>query len=436
MPFSKLFSLILAIGIIPVLIGSLIGIELYVFLLYNLIAVLLLIIDYVITPGSKQFEVERICDEKLSMGTENEIVINIRNNSDYNVNIEAVDEVPEYMELKKRIVKIKVLPHFENSGSYVVLPQKRGEYTFGKVHIRYHGVLRLCSKKGIYDITKSYKVYPNLKDLSRYGLAAIKKSQLIQGIKKHKSYGTGTEFESLKEYDEGDDYRKINWLASARLKKLIVNTYEPEKNQQVMIMLDSSRVMNSEINYIKKLDYSINAAFLLADVVIKKGDNVGVMVFDSQVKRYIKPGKGLGHFQLLADNLYNVEENFVSADYEGALTYLTKNQSRRCLICIFTELFSVDEAVSLASALKNIAKNHVPLLVTIKDMRLYDMAGSEVKSTEDIFTKAASMKLIEEREKIQRVFIDSGIAVLDVPPDKLSIEVVNKYLTMKSMMQI
>ena len=100
MPFSKLFSLILAIGIIPVLIGSLIGIELYVFLLYNLIAVLLLIIDYVITPGSKQFEIERICDEKLSMGTENEIVINIRNNSDYNVNIEAVDEVPEYMELK------------------------------------------------------------------------------------------------------------------------------------------------------------------------------------------------------------------------------------------------------------------------------------------------------------------------------------------------
>ena len=240
------------------------------------------------------------------------------------------------------------------------MPQKRGEYTFGKIHIRYNGVLRLCSKKGVYDITKSYKVYPNIKDLSRYGLAAIKKSQLIQGIKKFKAYGTGTEFESLKEYAEGDDYRKINWLASARSNKLIVNTYEPEKNQQVMIMLDSSRVMNSEINYIKKLDYSINAAFLLADVVIKKGDNVGVMVFDSQVKRYIKPGKGLGHFQLLAENLYNVEENFVSADYKGALTYLNQNQNRRCLICIFTELFSVDEALTLSSALKNIAVSCSP----------------------------------------------------------------------------
>lgn len=436
MPFSKLFSLIVAIGIVPVLIGSLVGIELYVFLLYNLIVILLLVVDYRITPGSKAFEVERICDEKLSMGTENEIIINIRNNSDYNVNIEAVDEVPEYMELKKRIVKIKVSPHFENSTSYVVVPQKRGEYTFGKIHIRYNGVLRLCSKKGVYDITKSYKVYPNIKDLSRYGLAAIKKSQLIQGIKKFKAYGTGTEFESLKEYAEGDDYRKINWLASARSNKLIVNTYEPEKNQQVMIMLDSSRVMNSEINYIKKLDYSINAAFLLADVVIKKGDNVGVMVFDSQVKRYIKPGKGLGHFQLLAENLYNVEENFVSADYKGALTYLNQNQNRRCLICIFTELFSVDEAVSLSAALKNIAKHHVPLLITIKDMRLYEMAQSGVENTGDVYLKAASMKLIEEREKIQRVFIESGIAVLDVPPDRLSIEVVNKYLTMKSMMQI
>jgi uncharacterized protein (DUF58 family) len=96
----------------------------------------------------------------------------------------------------------------------------------------------------------------------------------------------------------------------------------------------------------------------------------------------------------------------------------------------------VDEALTLSSALKNIAKYHVPLLITIKDMRLYEMAQSGVENTDDIYQKAASMKLIEEREKIQRVFIESGIAVLDVPPDRLSVEVVNKYLTMKSMMQI
>ncbi len=436
MPFSKMFTVLVIVGTIPILIGSLLGIEFYIFILYNLLLIVLLIIDFRITPGHKDFEVERICHDKLSMGTGNDIIISIRNNSNYYVDIEAVDEIPPFMRIKDGIMKIRAVPHYETEGKYVVIPEKRGEYNFGKIHLKYTGVLRLCQKKAKYNLGQKYKVYPNLKDLSNYGIAALKKNQMIQGIKKVKSYGMGTEFESLKEYNEGDDYRKINWLATARTNKLIINTYEPEKNQQIMVMIDSSRVMNSEINYIKKLDYSINASFLLADVAIKKGDNVGVMVFDSSVKRYIKPGKGVGQFQLIAENLYNVEENFVSADYRNALTYLNNYQKRRSLLCIFTELFNADEALQLASALKNIAKNHVPLVITIKDMRLYQISECTIRESKDIYLKTSAIKLIKEREKIQKIFNQSGIAVVDVPPDKLSIEVVNKYLTMKSMMQI
>ncbi|WP_010249900.1 DUF58 domain-containing protein [Acetivibrio cellulolyticus] len=436
MPFSMRFVGLLTLGIIPVIIASFVGLEFYAFLAYNIIMFSLLIIDFRATPGKKLLEVERICYEKLSMGVENEIGINIRNNSGYSLEIEALDEVPAYMKTKNAVVSVRVSPHYEVCGKYYVIPEKRGEFTFGKIHIRYSGIMGLCMKNGSFDLENNYKVYPNLKDLSKYGLAAIKKSQLIHGIKKNKSFGTGTEFESLREYSEGDDYRKINWMATARSNKFIVNTYEHEKNQQVMIMLDSSRVMNSEINYIKKLDYSINAAFLLADVAIKKGDNAGVMVFDSTVKRFIKPGKGTGQFQLIAENLYNVEENFVSADYMGALTYLNQNHKRRSLLCIFTELFNADEAFQLATALKSLAKHHLPLVVTIKDMRLYDYAEGDVDDTKGFFTKVASMKMIREREKIQKIFNDSSIAVVDVPPDKLSIEVVNKYLNMKSMMQI
>ncbi|TYQ18310.1 UNVERIFIED_CONTAM: uncharacterized protein (DUF58 family) [Acetivibrio alkalicellulosi] len=436
MHFSRLFSLLILAGVVPIFIGAITGLHFYIFIIYNVFLITLLIIDHVITPKKKDFEVERICDEKLSMGAENEISINIRNNSNYKIDIEALDEIPQYIEFEKKVVKIKVHPHYDAEGKYIVIPQKRGEFLFGSIHIRYNGVLKLCSKKYKYDAIKKYKVYPNLKDLTKYGLAAIKKSQLMQGIKKIKSYGLGTEFESLREYNTGDDYRKINWLATARANKFIINTYEPEKNQQIMIMLDSSRVMNSEIKYIKKLDYSINAAFLLADVAIKKGDNVGVLVFDSSVKRYVKPGKGMGQFQLLAENLYNVEENFVSADYNGALRYLNQNQKRRSLLCIFTELFNTSEAFELSSALKNIAKHHIPIVITIKDMRLYEWEQSEVKTTNDIFLKAAAIKMVKEREQIMKVFHDSGIGVIDVPPDKLSIEVVNKYLQMKSMMQI
>ncbi len=436
MPFSNRFAVLFALGIIPVIIASFVGLEFYAFLMYNIIMFSLLVIDFRMTPGKKFLEVERVCYEKLSIGTENEIGINIRNNSEYFLKIEALDEVPVYMKTQDSVVAISVEPHYEAAGKYIVVPEKRGEFTFGKIHLKYKGVMGLCVKTGSFDLDKKYKVYPNLKDLSKYGLAAIKKSQLIHGIKKNKSYGIGTEFESLREYTEGDDYRKINWLATARSNKFIVNTYEHEKNQQIMIMLDSSRVMNSEINYIKKLDYCINAAFLLADTAIKKGDNAGVMVFDSTVKRFIKPGKGTGQFHLIAENLYNVEENFVSADYMGALNYLNQNHKRRSLLCIFTELFNADEALQLATALRTLAKHHLPLVITIKDMRLYEYAEGSIEDTKEFFTKVAAMKIIKEREKIQKIFNDFSIAVVDVPPDKLSVEVVNKYLHLKSTMQL
>lgn len=436
MPFSSRFAVLFALGIIPVILASIVGLEFYAFLMYNIIMISLLVIDFRLTPGKKLLEVERVCYEKLSMGTENEIGISIRNNSEYLLNIEAIDEVPPYMKNEEGVVAISVAPHYEATGKYIVVPEKRGEYTFGKIHLRYRGVMGLCVKTGVYNLEKKYKVYPNLRDLSKYGLAAIKKSQLIHGVKKNKSYGIGTEFESLREYTEGDDYRKINWLATARSNKLIVNTYEHEKNQQIMIMLDSSRVMNSEINYIKKLDYCINAAFLLADVALKKGDNAGVMVFDSTVKRFIKPGKGTGQFHLIAENLYNVEENFVSADYMGALNYLNQNHKRRSLLCIFTELFNADEAMQLATALKSLARHHLPLVITIKDMRLYEYADGTIKDSKEFFTKVAAMKLIDEREKIRKILNDFSIAVVDVPPDKLSIEVVNKYLYLKSTLQL
>lgn len=436
MPFSKTFSGLLVLGIIPIILGAFIGWAFYFFLLYNILLFVLLAVDHILTPGTKELEVTRLSENKLSLGTDNEILISIRNNSNYMLSVEVFDEVPVYINVKQRIVKIKAVPHQECHGGYFVVPEKRGEFGFGKIHLRYKGVLKFCTKAGKFNLEQNYKVYPNLKDLRKYSFAALKKSQMIHGMKKTRTYGIGTEFESLKEYAEGDEYRKVNWMATARANKLIVNTYEPERNQQIYIMLDSSRVMNSEIEYIKKLDYAINSAFLLAEIAGKKGDNIGLLVFDSEVKRFVKPGKGMVQFQIIAENLYNVEENFVTADYNNALMYLNVNQQRRSLLCIFTELFNASEAIALVKALRSTAKNHLPLVITIKDMRLYELANTDIKDSKDVFLKGAAMKHIEEREKIQRIFFESGIACLDVPPDKLSMEVVNKYLTMKSMMRI
>ncbi len=436
MPFSKTFAGFIILGIIPIVLGAFFGLSFYIFIVYNLILSGLLFIDFIITPGADKLEIRRECDRKLSMGSENIIKIIVRNKGSHVLHIEARDEVPSYMDVMGGTIRIKSVPHYENSGSYTVVPQKRGEYAFGDIHIRYRGVLKLCMKYVRFNTKESLKVFPNLKDLKRYSFASLRKNLVLIGNKKMKTYGIGTEFESLREYSEGDDYRKVNWLATARSSKLIVNNYEPERNQQVYIMLDSSRVMNTEINYIKKLDYAINSAFLLAEIAGKKGDNIGLLVFDKDVKRFVKSSKGMTHFSTIADNLYNVEENFVTADYDNALFHLCKYQRRRSLLCIFTDLFNSQEALALVKALKTTGRNHIPLVITIKDMRVYEMAANKISTVTDIYDKCAAVKEIDEREKIQRIFESAGIASIDIPPDKLSMEVVNKYLNMKAMMQL
>ena len=436
MPINKNLVILIFLGIIPIIIGDFLNMTLLFFVAYNGLLIILFVIDYIITPGINSIEVKRICENKFSLGVDNSVILSVRNKSKYILNVEMIDDVPLYFKYKKEVVNVRVLPFNESSGEYYVFPIKRGEYTFGNVHARYNGLLKLCIKKKICDLKEKFKVYPNIKDLRKYTLAAIKKNQLIHGSKKTRNFGIGTEFENLRDYNTDDEYRKINWMATARLNKLIVNTYEPERNQQIFIMLDSSRVMNSEINNVKKLDYAINSAFVLAEFIIKKNDNVGLLVFDSNVRRFVKPGKGMNQFRILAENLYNVEENIVSADYKKALTYLNSQHKRRSLLCIFTDLFNVEDASSLVNSLKTISKRHIPLVISIKDMRLYKIASDVAKGENNIFLKASAMKIIEEREKIKRIFLNTGIASIDIPPDKLSIEALNKYISMKATMKI
>ena len=189
--------------------------------------------------------------------------------------------------------------------------------------------------------------------------------------------------------------------------------------------------MNSEINNIKKLDYAINSAFLLSDYIIKGGDNVGLMVFDHKVRKYLKPGKGPAQFDLIADNLYNVEAPESSASYDESIVFFNSKQKRRALIFIFTELFNKDEAIRFAAAVRGNLSKHLVFTITIKDPRIEELAKSKASSTREMFIKSAAVKTLHERKKIKAVLTSAGILNTDISPDKLSLEVIGRYIDIK-----
>lgn len=435
MSVSRLTVFLFFVGVVFIFIGGLFDIAGYVFLAYNLVLLLLVVIDYKITPGKKSIEVIRECDKKFSLGVENNISLCIKNRSSSKIKVKVADEIPEYIESSDLNMEIIVNGFSDAKASYYVIPRKRGEYIFGNVHVKYSGILKLCSKYYRCESTESYKVYPNMRDLSRVDFRDLKKALVVDGVLRNKVYGIGTEFESLREYNIDDDYRKLNWMATARSNKLIVNNYDPEKNQHIYILMDSSRVMNSEINYIKKLDYAINASLMLAEFALKKGDLTGLLVFDSEIRRHVKPNKGIKHFQSIADSLYNIKEEFVSADYNMAMSYLYKNQRKRGLLCIFTELTNIEETKKIIKALKVYSAGYSPLVITIKDTGLNKILTKNIKDSDDVFDKIAADKFVQERQKMKKMLSASNIPCIDVEPDKLSIAIINKYLGMKSSMK-
>ncbi|WP_250227277.1 DUF58 domain-containing protein [Anaeropeptidivorans aminofermentans] len=428
------FIKILSAGMIPLIILGFINNQfaLVFFLLYNLILIGLLSTDRILTPKESVLIIERISDDKLYFKDMNKIEFKVKNIYEKPLKIEIKDDFPSlHFNIHSSELFKTVQPGQEEIFSYELIPSKRGSYVFQNIYLRYHGILGLCKKYAVIERPFEYKVYPNLKNISRYRLIIQKNRLLTAGNRKVSLRGMGTEFESLKEYVEGDDYRKINWMATARENKLIVNQYEAEKNQPVYILIDTGRSMSYSIRGYKKLDFSINAAIILSDIVNQKGDNSGLMIFNTEVSRIIPPGKGDSHRNEIMEALYHIEDTKLSSDYQGAFLELANRQKRRSIVFIFTDFETGEESKELIAAIPILSKRHVPVIITIENESLKTITLSDGNALKDTYNKAMAEELLLNRKNIIRSLNQHGILCIESPAEDFAINTVNQYLLLK-----
>lgn len=385
-----------------------------------------------LSPRPGYFVIKREMEPKLSISEWNRIDLYIENPSNYRFKAQIRDSIPESFKVDNEVLEFDINPGENGNIFYHVRPTKRGEFVFPDLTIRITGVLGLCVRSGTLRVTDSVKVYPNLKDLRNSHLLTAQKKQMLVGLQKIRSLGVGSEFESIREYNPGDDFRHINWNVTARTGHLYTNHYEPERNQFVYLMVDTSRVMNEEINEITKLDYAVNAAFIVAEIAINYGDNIGLLAFDSEINRIVPAGKGTGHFLRLAENLYNIQTTETYADYQKAFSALQMEQNRQSLVLLFTDPFNFEHAMDIVRSWKTCAPRHKVMVMCIKNPALHYEAGKRIRNNEDIFTKSAALKLTDDRQRTFSVLEKSGIHVLESEPDSFTIEAVNRYIAMKT----
>jgi uncharacterized protein (DUF58 family) len=312
------------------------------------------------------------------------------------------------------------------SFSYALHPTARGSYDFGGVVGRIRGRLGLVLRQVRWPLETSVRVYPNLEEARKNELYAHRNREISVGLRRMRHKGQGREFESLREFVTGDEIHHISWMATARRGKMMTREYRVERSQNIVVMLDTGRLMTARIGELTKLDHAINAALSIAYVAIAGGDNVGLLTFGRRVQTYLPPSRARDQVSAILESLYAVEPQMIEPSYARAFNFLSVNCRRRSLVIILTDLVDQEASAELLARTRQL-----PLIVTIGDSDLRALLKTMPESTGDVFRQSVAEELVRQREEALRRITHAGGLALDVPVGRLSFELVNKYLEVK-----
>lgn len=394
-----------------------------------------LMADWRMTPDGRVWTLSRHHDERLSLAASNRIIVRVmRRGNGPELPVWLRDDFPLSFALEgeQRILTATNRPGRLLELVYSVRPPRRGDYRFGDLHLRWRSTLGFLLRQATFPAAAPVKVYPNLVDVRKYDLLLRRNKLWEIGLRSTRLLGRGSEFERLRDYTPDDDYRRINWQATARRGKPISVEFETERSQTVIALLDTGRMMRSPVGDVAKLDYSINAVLLLAYVAAQKGDRVGLLAFDDEPHTWVAPRNGKAQFHRLLAQLYAVESQPVEPDYAKAVAYVATKQAKRSLVLLFSDLTGALYTQTLAAQLAHLQRRHLALLVTMRDPTVQAMARQEIDDSAALYRRTVAERLLEERQMTLEQLQRQGVLTLDVPADELSISVINRYLELKA----
>ena len=397
-----------------------------------LVFILLLLIDGYSLYRIRGIQAFRQCAARFSNGDENEISIRVESSYSYPISLEVIDEIPIIFQQRDIDFRLKLGANEGQTIRYHLRPTHRGVYSFGKIRVFVLSRMGLISRRYSCGEPQDVKVYPSYLMLHQYELLAMSDNLTELGIKRIRRVGHHTEFEQIKEYVKGDDYRMINWKASARRHELMVNVYQDERSQQIYSVIDKGRVMQQAFRGMTLLDYAINASLVLSYVAMRKEDKAGLVTFNEHFDTFVPASKQSGYMQTLLENLYSQQTTFGETDFSSLCVHMNKHVSKRSLLVLYTNFSSMGSLNRQLAYLQQLNRQHRLLVVFFEDADLKEYIATPAKDTEGYYRHVIAEKFAFEKRLIVSTLKQHGIYSLLTTPDHLSIDVINKYLEMKS----
>lgn len=427
--FFQCVGVLVAMFVTSFIFPSLILIPKILFFLFVSVAIADIIVLYRVKKG---IHAVRFVPEKLSNGDENEIRIFLENFYPFRVSLNVIDEIPHQFQRRDVNFKLQLAPRTTSTISYTLRPVKRGEYHFGVVNVFVSSPLGLFRRRYKMGSEVMVPVYPSFIQMRRYELLAISDRLTETGIKKIRRLGHNMEFEQIKEYVTGDDFRTINWKATARKSTLMVNHYQDERSQQVYSLIDKGRVMQMPFNGMSLLDYAINASLVISNIAIRKSDKAGIITFQDKIGTTLAAGKQGKQMTQIMEVLYNQKTAFRESDFSALFTHVRRKINQRSLLLLFTNFESIFGLQRQLPFIRKLAHHHLVVVIFFENTEISQMVEEPATSVRGIYYKTIAEKLIYEKKLIVKELNKSGIQALLTSPDRLTVDTINKYLELKA----
>ncbi len=399
---------------------------------FMILAVIALFDGTFILLSKGKLSCERILQDVLPLGDETKISIDLKSTFPYPLSSKLIDELPHEFQNRKFKVNYDIPKRGGKKIGYAIRPVTRGIYNFGKSNVFVKSILGLVELRHVFDNDKEVHVYPSVVQMKKHELAAIKNVFQFEGQKKMRRLGHSYEFEQIKNYVLGDDYRSINWKATGRRGGLMVNQYGDERSQQIYSVIDRSRVMRLPFNGLSLMDYAVNTTLVISNIALLKHDKAGLVSFDHKLGSVVKADNRTNQLKRIIETLYREKENDLDANYQLLYTACQKVIKQRSLIILYTNFESSYALERVIPLLRRINKLHLLLVVFFKNSEMESYAEQNAENVFSIYTTTMASKFQLDKKMMLKRLHQYGIQTLLTKPEDLSINTVNKYLEFKA----
>jgi uncharacterized protein (DUF58 family) len=427
----------------------------YGMLVWDALVLLMALLDGLRLPAAQRITIERSWSNAPALDSETEIELAVEHSAETILECRLVDDLPDALVAAPATRNLRVFPRVRAALRYKIEPRERGDVRAGAVYLRYASPVGLVEQWAMAPLEQTVRVYPALRQGEDQEIFLARGRQIELQLRQVRERGLGRDFESLREYLEGDDLRDVCWTATARRGQLITRRYQTERSQAVWIVLDAGRLLQGRIlpesefksahatepagergsNIARrghsKLDYACSTAVALAQLALYSGDRVGLLVYGQHVQQRVLPARGPAHLRQIVEALAQARAEASEADHLRATATLNRWQPRRALILWITDLAETAMRPEVIDGAMQLLHRHVLLFVAMAQPDVAAIANARPKNVEEMFRASAAQELTSRRELLLARLREQGALTLDLDPAQLTSAVLNQYLKVK-----